>query len=399
MGESFVNASLAARSENMNEAVAKTKIAGMLLDNERNKQAMDQQTADKAGQVELAGALSSIASSGKWNDPAARSAIFDVGARNPSLMNTPIWMKTMDNFQKSDKAQVDADRYKTQADLAEERLKLAQEKAGAGSGSPTLKLLDEADNETAAAQAAKDAGSDSEYQRHTARAAALKDAINTHGEEETFMGYDDQNRPILKTTKGGKTTGTPTVGTESVAQQNEIKYGNALKLIGNLQKNLRPEDVGVAGLGGEMLADRGLAQLNPGWADKTRIKNREVVGVLKESLMRTITDDTRRFSNQDREDIAKALPSNGAWESYPDAMQKLNVAKGIIIDRARNYAERTGTPLPLYAQNKNEIKSGFTKKKQAIQYAASKGTITQADADAQIKQANDAALDALTNLP
>jgi hypothetical protein len=106
----------------------KAKIAGAIMDVQRQQNMLDYQTQAKAGEVALSGALSDIAKSGKWNDPTARSSIFDVGTKFPAVMDTKAWQQIISNFDKSDKASAEAERYKSQAQQAEDRLKIAQER-------------------------------------------------------------------------------------------------------------------------------------------------------------------------------------------------------------------------------------------------------------------------------
>lgn len=361
----------------------------------------DSMTQQKAGEAMLATTIADIARNGSWTDPTARAKAWQVATKYPALMDTPAWKQTTDQFDKSDKAQLAYDKLQTESDalkskndITEERLKLASEKAD--QGSPAKRLLDEADQEEDLAKQARDSGNEAEFDRRTARANSLRESVNTHGEETVQTGFDDQGRPIVSVIKGGKGSSTQgTVGTQSLAQQNIIRYGNSIDLINSLQKSLRPMDVGVAGIGGEMLGDKGLAQAFPQFANQKRISNRAVMTVVRDSLMKTMSDDSRRFTTQDRMDVANSLPSNGAFESYADAMQKMTTAKNILIDRSRNYADRTGTPIPDYAKTKDEIVSGFQRKKNALIKAVQAGNLDQQEADAEIKKENDAALSLL----
>lgn len=261
-----------------------------------------------------------------------------------------------------------------------------------------VKILDEVDRNRGLAQQAKDSGDDASYQMYTKRADDLENSV-TKGTEEQTVGWDDQGRPIVtfvKGAKGGAAAGGPTVGSMSLQQQKEMKYQNAAQLINDLQKSLRPEDVGARGTLGEYVLDRGMAQLSPKFANKQRIANRDALTILRESLMREVTDDTRRFSAQDREDISNALPSSGAFESYTDAMTRMKKVQDIIIDRARNYAERAGQPIPMFAQTKDEIVSNYKRKKSAMDAAVAKGNLSRQEADAQSQKDYTSALDALT---
>lgn len=380
----------------------KLGIQGKQMELARQHNMLDYQSQSKAGEVALSGVLAKLAKTGSWNDPQARADVFDVATKYPALMDTPVWQHTQDNFTKADKAAADAERYKAQADAADERLGISQDRLGleqqrvdlekskADAGPADVRIADTIIKTEQDAKDAESAGNTELAKQLRERAQLIRDQSKT---QEVTTGYDDQGRPIVRVGKGVG-SGQATVGTESLAQQKLIKYENATQLLNTLEKNLKPEDVGVAGVAGEYLVDRGMSQLDPRFANKSRIKNRDALTIAKESLMREVGDD-RRFTAQDREDISNALPSNGAFESYPAAIQKIKTVRGIIADRARNYAERLGEPVPMFAQSKDEIVSGFQKKKSAILKAVKLGNVSQEDADTQIAAENKKALDAL----
>jgi hypothetical protein len=55
----------------------------------------------------------------------------------------------------------------------------------------------------------------------------------------------------------------------------------------------------------------------------------------------------------------RALPSNGMWESLPDASQRISTVRNIIMQRARNYSQAIGQPAPLWTLSADEIKAQF----------------------------------------
>lgn len=190
------------------------------------------------------------------------------------------------------------------------------------------------------------------------RAALLRE--QTKG-QEIVTGYDDQGRPIIKMGKG--VAGSPTVATQSQAQQKLIRYENTVELMNHLDQNLAAGHLGVAGLAGEWLMDRGLSQLVPELVNKDRVDARSTLIALREGLAREMADDRSRFSAADREEIMRALPSNGAFESLPDAQQRINTVRQIIMQRARNYSQALGQTPPLWTMSADEIRDLFRKGK------------------------------------
>jgi hypothetical protein len=161
--------------------------------------------------------------------------------------------------------------------------------------------------------------------------------------------------------------GDATVATQSRAQQKLQKYENAMELINRLDKGLQAGHVGLAGIGGEFLWDRGLVQIAnmagmPAVADPDRVSSRVGLKMLSESLMREVSDDTR-FSNLDREEISKALPSSGAFESLSDAHTKLSTIRDILTKRGRVYGRTVDEKPPLWSLSAEEIKALYKEKK------------------------------------
>lgn len=186
------------------------------------------------------------------------------------------------------------------------------------------------------------------------KAAMLRAEISG---QQIMMGQDNEGRPIIRI---GKDMGSPTVATQSRAQEKLLKYENSMELLTQLEKNLKPEHVGVQGAAGEMFLDRTLAQFVPGAADTNRIEARTALIAAKEGLMREISDDPR-FSNMDRENIAKALPSSGVFESYPDAVARIKAVKGILANRGKVYSRGIGQKAPGWSLSKEEIRDAFQK--------------------------------------
>lgn len=193
--------------------------------------------------------------------------------------------------------------------------------------------------------------------------AAIQESLTNKG-RSIYMGQDDQGKPIFQMTEaGGKpigTVGTPTVATQSMAQRKLLQYQNSTQLINYLQKNLKEEHVGMRGAAGQLLVDEALAQVVPEAANKDRVDLRSTMTAARESLLREISDD-QRFSKLDREEIAKALPSNGVFESLPAAKQKLETVRRILAQRGKTYSQGLGQKPPLWSMDPEEIKSAFQK--------------------------------------
>lgn len=189
--------------------------------------------------------------------------------------------------------------------------------------------------------------------------------IAAQGRKQGFkIQFDDQGRAIINYGPGAgdSTIGDPTVATQSGAQRKLLKYEAATELMNHLQRTIKPEYLGVRGSVGEIVVDRGLSQLVPEMADKSRVDFRSSLIAARESLLREISDDTR-FSNVDREEIAKALPSSGIFESLPDAQQRLDTVRRIITQRGKTYSDALGLPAPMWSLSKEEIKKQFDEKK------------------------------------
>lgn len=198
--------------------------------------------------------------------------------------------------------------------------------------------------------AAKAAGRDDEVKIFDAEIAsrAAKDGFN--------IQFDDQGKLIFNYGPQVAGLGKITVATQSRVQQNLLKYEGVSQLLNTVEKNLKPEHVGVRGVAGEFLLDRGLSQLDPSFANKDRIDTRTGMTVARESLLRVVSDDPR-FSNQDREEISKALPSSGVFESVEDAKQRIQTVRRIINQRGKIQAEGTGLPVQLWTQSADEIRA------------------------------------------
>jgi len=279
-----------------------------------------------------------------------------------------------------------------QGRLALEKQKLAQGTPLAGE-----RYLKLSEDEATLAEQSRLAGDVGGYQQHTEKSQLWRSAIPSHQSSLT-VGMDEAGRPLVTQTSGVQPSinplGKPTTALTTKSQENTVKYENALTLINQLQKGLTPRDVGAAGLVGEMVMDRTLAQFDPSFADKDRIEKRTALGALRESLLRTVSDDPR-FSNVDRESISKLLPSTGAFESYPDAMARMGQVKSILTDRVERYAGASGVPTPASAKSRSAVIADYNTAVQQLTDAVKAKRLTPEQAHAQAQKLHKTMEDAL----
>jgi hypothetical protein len=279
-----------------------------------------------------------------------------------------------------------------QGRLALEKQKLAQGTPLAGE-----RYLKLSEDEATLAEQSRLAGDVGGYQQHTEKSQLWRSAIPSHQSSLT-VGMDEAGRPLVTQTSGVQPSinplGKPTTAMNTKSQENTVKYENALTLINQLQKGLTPRDVGAAGLLGEMVMDRTLAQFDPSFADKDRIEKRTALGALRESLLRTVSDDPR-FSNVDRDEISKLLPSTGAFESYPDAIGRMGQVKKILGDRIERYAGASGVAVPASAKSREGVIADYTNSVQQLTDAVRAKRLTPEQAHDRALKLHKAMEDAL----
>jgi len=176
--------------------------------------------------------------------------------------------------------------------------------------------------------------------------------------QNMVLGYDDQGRPIVTIGKGAG----PTIATQSDLQKKMVKYENAVELISYLENNLRSGHLGIKGVIGENIGDRLLPQFGFDTSNKERVDVRTAMKFLSEGLMREVSEDTR-FSNADREEIKKALPSTGAMESLPDAINRLETIRRVLSNRGQVMSETLHKTPALWSLTPNEIGQLVSEKK------------------------------------
>lgn len=165
----------------------------------------------------------------------------------------------------------------------------------------------------------------------TARVEVLTQALNKLLDSSgmTVEGFGPNGELLTRVrTGGGGSTYTERTRIGEQARKGE----EALNLLTSLEASLSPGAVGVPGKLGEVVVDRGLAQLFPQLADRERMQARDLIRLTREQLLRQVSGDSR-FSNTDREQIERALPSEGPMESYESAMSKIRNVRAMIQDR------------------------------------------------------------------
>jgi hypothetical protein len=276
--------------------------------------------------------------------------------------------------------------------------KLGQDKeliTARGTGTPVgARYLTMAEQEGELAESFRLKGDTANYQLHKERADQYRSLAIPKG-VVSQMGYDDQGRPIMTTSVGGAQ---PTVGTQTMTQQKQISFEMATEGINDIVSKLRPSDVGVAGVAGEQVFDRWLGQIDPKLVSGERVTNRRALGALRENLFQALSPERiggSGFSNKDAERIKEIASSLEAAHSYGEVVTSLNTIRGIIRDRSRVYAERTGQPVPDFAKKPEELQTEYVNRLNAIQKALDNFTITREQAETEGKEAAARAADAL----
>ena len=147
-------------------------------------------------------------------------------------------------------------------------------------------------------------------------AEAFRQAILGGGIETTLpsgnsrtrrITFDENNRPIIEDTNTGNFGGVD----RSVGERNPIAKtlntleGAMVQLL-ELDKRIRPEDVGLRGAVKEEVLNRGIAAFaefvgvdSESLVDADFVKNRSFMRLVAERLQRVVQDQPDRFSNQD----------------------------------------------------------------------------------------------------
>lgn len=147
----------------------------------------------------------------------------------------------------------------------------------------------------------------------------------------------------------GKGVGTKIpAGIVTKAQERLSGTQKTVELLDDLQGSLRPTDVGVAGVAGNLILDKLLPQIGVPSADASRMDNRTKLKTLIEGALRQVSADSR-FSNADRKAIEGILPSAGMVESFESTQQTINTLRRIFAKRALIDAHEIGQDAPGFA--------------------------------------------------
>lgn len=341
------------------------------------------------GNVELARKMSTI----DWTSPSDRASVWEIGKQYPELLETPEWNRIQQNFINSDRAAVEAEKYKTQLELLQERNKLLEDKSAAGT--PTQQDIAAAQKLRAQAEALRSSGDPTGYQDKIRQAELLETHVAPKG-ITIQTGVDERGNAVNTVSIGG--AGAPTTGTQTMAQQKQISFETATEGINDIVQRLRPADVGVAGVVGENVFDRWLGQLDPKLVSGERVSNRRALGALRETLFQALSPERiggSGFSNKDAERIKEIADSLEAKHSYPEVKQSLNTIRDIIADRSRVFAERTGQPVPDFAKTPEMIQNEYVTRLNALKKSVDNFTLTREQADAESKALAQRTADAL----
>lgn len=153
----------------------------------------------------------------------------------------------------------------------------------------------------------------------------------------------------------------------------------AIDGLDDLASTLRPEDVGIKGVVGELVLDKILPQFGAKTADLKRINNRTKLRMLAEGLMRTVSFDTR-FSDRDSLRIAKITPSPGMAETSEHSQESIATIKNIFAKRALIDAKEAAQAPPPFAVRALDEK--------ALQESVEKGLLTMEQAKAEFFRRN-----------
>jgi hypothetical protein len=175
------------------------------------------------------------------------------------------------------------------------------------------------------------------------------------GPQETIeTTVDPGGSTVTRIIRGGKAPQGLTPATASQVQQRMIGFEKALGRGAELFSKLSPAMVGVRGLLGEVVVDRGLAQVFPELADKERISGRTLLKMFNQNMMRTLRSDAQ-MNQKEEHRIEGLLASASAAESLPRAREILETVFDDLRAQATVDAKAAGLPLPDWAWTKDEI--------------------------------------------
>ncbi len=288
-----------------------------------------------------------------WADPTVRTTMGQLAVSYPAIVDSPMWKEADKNIttaleQKTKLMQYNAElqHYKNMENAANRAALKDKTSPGMTAANEILDTQDQLDQANAS-------GDIKQSSALTQKLQLLKDAYPAKGNEEMEMSLDSSGRPVFRMTRGGKSSN---VATENFAQKNIIGLKSSIDSMDNLEKNLRPEDLGLRGVVGEFLGDVVIPQFDPtnSTFDPKRVKNRTDLKAGLESLVGQLTSD-KRTSVIDRKRLEALGPSTGIFESEPRAKAAILAVKDVMKNRAKNNAQEAKLPIEEWMMTDQDI--------------------------------------------
>lgn len=316
------------------------------------------------GAAELSRVIAENFKSGDISSPESQSRIWEVGIRYPTLLSTGVWKEYGDMMQNQE--QIKQRKLQTESlnTYREQMLKNAQDRLN----EPTTKFQESVEYKQllSSANAAYASGDTAKGDEFKAQAEFM---LPKGWGFETFT---DENGERQLRAAQGMASGALGGAAASRAQSQMLGMENSIQLLGDLNKNLRGQDLGAAGVIGETVMDRWLPQLGLKTLDVKRADNRTKLKAAVQGMVRIISSDTGQFSNEDRRRAEAVMPSVGWGENVEHAQRTIKTLQDIFRKKAATNAKALGKPVPDWALTLDEVanKVGVTKeltREQAIQ--------------------------------
>lgn len=286
----------------------------------------------REGMVALGKTLSGIAANGDWASPESEAQFWDTVTRYPAVTHSPNFDNLAGIFERAKQARL-------QRDLAQQRI---QREFAPGPLEKDIsyyqRVLTEGDPEII------------DLTRSILQSKAQKSGFSVKfGEGGTVesVDYGPQVKP-------GAVPGTPTTAVQTDLQKDINNTRHSLNLMGNLQKNIRAQDVGFYGVIGESVIDRIFPQFGITSPDLKRTDNRTKLRTLVQGMMRQISPDNR-FTNEDRKRIEDIMPDLGVLENVTRAKQVLSELSKVFAERNVRDMQAIGAPLEMPKMSDEEI--------------------------------------------
>lgn len=152
-------------------------------------------------------------------------------------------------------------------------------------------------------------------------------------------------------------SGDLTTATKGQVQQRLIATQKAADMASELTQILRPENVGVAGWGQQVIVDEKLAQMFPELANAQNVDSRTLMGVFAEGMLRTLKADAM-INQKEEARILGLMPSRDPLkESFPSAMAKLGRVMKELRRIAQTDAEASKVDVPKWALDPEDIQA------------------------------------------